>query len=313
MAIFGANSNIARDYVELASKNRQTIFHLYSRKIQETQQWIDTRLLKTTCSSCDYRDFGQCQRYDVIINFIGCGDPSKLQKILTSIFETNETYDRLILDYLIASPSTKYIYLSSGAAHNSSFKKPIGKSSKTVINLDKPENINAYSVAKLTTELKHRTHAELSIVDLRVFNYIRTTKVEEESSLIGNIFDCLLNGKTFKTTTTNIKRDYINTNLFCDVMTCIIKGPNINRGFDLYSKKPVGKLDMINLFAKSYGLKVEFVMSDDNSFNNVTGTKPYYYTTNRDLAFLGYTPELSSLDILKNYANNLILPQGSDG
>ena len=195
-------------------------------------------------------------------------------------------------------------------AHNSDFEKPIIRSSKTNIDLDNPKQINAYSIAKLTTELKHRTYSQLNIIDLRVFNYLRTINIDKEGSIIGDIFNCLLNDKIFKTTKVDIKRDYINSQMFFEIVKCIIDTPRLNRGFDLYSKKHIGKLDIINLFSKNYGLLVEFVNSHEHSSITPTGMKPCYYSTNRDLALLGCNPRFSSLDLLKNYAENILSSQG---
>jgi hypothetical protein len=45
-----------------------------------------------------YDDFSDNQKYDIIINFVGIGDPEKAQKMGGDIFKITEKYDDMVLE-----------------------------------------------------------------------------------------------------------------------------------------------------------------------------------------------------------------------
>jgi hypothetical protein len=67
----------------------------------------------------------------------------------------------------------------------------------------------------------------------------------------------------------------------------------INTSFDVYSREPVSKLDLANHFHEKYGLTYEII--DSLSYNNLTGEKLCYYSTNQAAHGIGYKPNFSFL------------------
>ena len=74
----------------------------------------------------------------------------------------------------------------------------------------------------------------------------------------------------------------------------IINSQPINIAVDFYTKKPVGKIEMLEAFKKKFGLKYRLI--NRNTGINAIGSKTNYYSTNY-LAneIFGYTPETTAL------------------
>ena len=53
------------------------------------------------CMLNGLEEFNDSIKYDLIINFIGIGDPSKALKLGSSIFDITYEYDQKVLDYLL--------------------------------------------------------------------------------------------------------------------------------------------------------------------------------------------------------------------
>ena len=72
----------------------------------------------------------------MIINFVGIGDPTKVQKLGNAIFNITEKYDNMALDYIKKNTKTKYIFLSSGAVYGGNYQEPVDENTdaKVVIN-----------------------------------------------------------------------------------------------------------------------------------------------------------------------------------
>ena len=82
-----------------------------------------------------------------------------------------EYYDNLILDNLNKYQSTIYINISSGAVYGTDFKKPANSSFTTEIDVNNITTIEHYRIAKLNSEVKHRSLSDFKIIDLRIFGF----------------------------------------------------------------------------------------------------------------------------------------------
>ncbi|MBT3960764.1 MAG: NAD(P)-dependent oxidoreductase, partial [Candidatus Marinimicrobia bacterium] len=75
IAILGATSQIAQDLILSFSINKDYDFSLFGRNIELLEKWINSENLSEKYQIQEYSEFVNHQKYDVIINFVGIGDP----------------------------------------------------------------------------------------------------------------------------------------------------------------------------------------------------------------------------------------------
>ena len=107
IAILGAASQIAQNLILSFSKYKDYDFSLFSRNVALLQKWINNESLSDKYQVQEYSEFGHHQKYDVIINFVGIGDPVKAQIMGSDIFTVTEKYDDMALEYLKQNKKTK--------------------------------------------------------------------------------------------------------------------------------------------------------------------------------------------------------------
>jgi nucleoside-diphosphate-sugar epimerase len=242
----------------------------------------------------EYSEFGNHQKYDVIINFVGIGNPVKAKKTGSDIFKITEQYDNMALDYVKHHKETKYIFLSSGAVYGGNYQEPVNENTVAIIDINNLDSTDWYTIAKLYAEAKHRSLSDLFIVDVRVFNYFSHTQDMSARFLITDIIRAIKNKEVFKTSAEDIVRDFITPPDFYNLIQAIIDYKPINIALDCYTKSPVSKFDLLDELESEFGLQYEV----DKGVNivNATGTKLNYFSTNRAAEKYGYIPSRSSLD-----------------
>lgn len=306
IAIFGATSIIAKEYIQVALEKSSHNFSLFSRNIGGVNAWLDSlECDRDRLHVFSYNQFCASTTFDVIINFIGRGDPKLLKHEEFNFLVTNDFFDNIILNYLLVNQSSKYIYISSGASYLSSFDSPLNEKDSVTVDLNSLRSFDIYSVSKQLSEFKHRKLANLNIVDLRIFSYVRGLDLVSEGSLLGSIFSSIKNGKEFVTSNVEIYRDYINSQLFYEAVDCVLDAENMNCGLDLYSKQPTSKFEILNMLAIEFGLRYRINNNLDVESVNITGLKKNYYSNNRAIAKFGYLPSVSSIDMIRSEANSI--------
>ena len=171
IAILGATSQIAQDLILSFSKNKDYECLLFSRNIVLLKKWIKSANLKNSYKAKEYADFDCNESHDIIINFVGVGDPLKSKKVGNGIFKITEQYDDMALNYIDSNKKTKYIFISSGAVYGGNYQNPVNESTAATVNINNLDGTDWYRISKLYAESKHRSLAGLSIIDVRVFNY----------------------------------------------------------------------------------------------------------------------------------------------
>ena len=246
------------------------------------------------CQVYEYSKFNINRTYDIIINSVGIGDPEKAQKMGNDIFKITEQYDGMALEYIKCNEETKYIFLSSGAIYGGSFKHPVNKDTLATIDINNLASNDWYAIAKLYAEARHRSLEDLSIVDVRVFNYFSHTQDMKARFLITDIVRALKNNEVFKTSSDNIVRDFVTPPGFYALIQAIIDFKPINTALDCYTKSPVSKFDLLSELESKFGLNYEINESID--IINATGSKINYYSTNKIAKDMGYDPINTSLE-----------------
>jgi nucleoside-diphosphate-sugar epimerase len=294
IAILGASSQIAKDLILSFSINNDYDVFLFGRNINLIKKWTYSENLSNKFKVHEYDDFGNHQKYDLIINFIGIGDPLKAQKMGDEIFKITEQYDVMALDYLKNHKETKYIFLSSGAVYGGNYQEPVNLNTVAKIDINNLSSTEWYGIAKLSTEAKHRSLFDLSIVDVRVFNYFSHTQDMDARFLITDIVRALKNKEIFKTSPDNIVRDFITPPDFYGLIKAIIDFIPLNAALDCYTKSPVSKFDLLAGLKSEFGLKYE--VDKKVGIINATGIKLNYFSTNDMAKNIGYKPNNNSQD-----------------
>ena len=293
IAILGTTSQIAQDLILSFSINKDYDFFLFGRNSELLKKWINNKNLGEKYQAKEYSEFGNNQNYDVIINFVGAGDPAKAQKMGSDIFKVTEQYDNMALEYLKQHNKTKYIFLSSGAVYGGNYQEPVDKDTVATIDINNLKSTDWYTLAKLYAEAKHRSLSDLSIVDVRVFNYFSHRQNMDARFLITDIVRAIKNKEVFKTSAENIVRDFITPPDFYNLIQAIIDFKLINTALDCYTKSPIAKFDLLDELKSEFGLKYEIIKNVN--IVNATGCKLNYYSINYMAKGIGYKPKYSSL------------------
>src|SRR6266481_146624 len=175
IAILGATSQIAKDLIVSVAAAGEEILHLFARRPDEVKKWLNAVGLPGRYPADDFSALGKYE-FDAIINFVGAGNPAQVMAMGNSIFDITLRFDEMALDYLLARPACRYLFLSSGAAYGSNFDEPATRDTPAIVAINDLSPQEWYGVAKLHAECRHRSHPDLAIIDIRVFNYFSRTQ-----------------------------------------------------------------------------------------------------------------------------------------
>lgn len=293
IAILGATSQIAKDLVVSFSAGEDRRLYLFARRPEEVMRWLESVDLDGRYSVDEFSEFAK-HEFDAVINFVGVGNPAQAVAMGNAIFDVTLRFDEMVLDYLATHPACRYLFLSSGAAYGSSFQEPVTKDSMAIVPINNLAPQDWYGVAKLHAECRHRAHPELSIIDIRVFNYFSSTQDIEARFLITDMLRAIRDKTVFKTSSDYIVRDYLHPADFYGLVSTLLAAPPANAAVDCYSRAPVDKPALLAAMQENFGLQYEITKAAAGI--NATGSKPHYYSLNRRAADFGYQPGLTSLE-----------------
>lgn len=294
LAILGATSQIAKDLTQSFAKSSKHCLALFARRPEAVVTWLNSLGIDQKWDVAGYESFSASQNFDVVINFIGVGNPVQTAVIGASIFDITLQYDELVLRYLKEHPSCRYIFLSSGAAYSSTFDEPATKNTVARIPINNLQPQDWYGVAKLYAECRHRALANLAIVDIRVFNYFSHTQDMEAQFMITDIVRAIRDKVVLNTSPDYMVRDFIGPDDFYRLVNAILSSPATNDVVDCYTKAPIDKPSLLAAMQAKFGLKYKIVESA--ACVNATGSKPHYYSLNQWASNFGYRPALTSLE-----------------
>jgi nucleoside-diphosphate-sugar epimerase len=294
IAILGATSEIARDLIGAFSKKSEHHLTLFGRCPDRIFDWVSSQIFTKRYSIKHLDEFDYSDKFDVLINFIGVGNPAKALSMESSILDVTRKYDELAIGYLKRHSDCRYIFISSGAVYGSNFCEPVTEQFLASIPINKMENQSWYGIAKLYAECCHRALIDFGIVDIRIFNYFSHTQDMSAPYLMADICRSISANSILITSSNEIVRDYISTNDLFNLILCILNSPKSNIAIDCYSLKPVKKSDLLQILSSKFGLKYEF--SNKNNFVNATGDKKFYFSKNKKASIFGYEPEKRSID-----------------
>lgn len=310
IAILGVTGYIGRSLLsEFFLHNSKDKLFLFSRTKSKIKKITDN--LPTGCdfSSHTFEEF-DLYIYDIIINCTGIGDTLTLKENPSEIFKVTEEMDTLIIRYLIKNPATLCINLSSGAVYGDNFKVPLKNEINSILHINNLSSSEYYAIAKINSEAKHRALSHLNIADLRVFAFFSSFVDTDVNFLMSEIIYCIKNKKVFETNEDNIIRDYITPKDLFSLIKSVMKKRKVNDFFDVYSKKPVSKFELLNFLKKKYVLQYRI---KEGSGTPISLLKKVYYSNNKKAESLGYIPEFTSIEgieceidkMLRRYCNDI--------
>lgn len=296
IAFVGASSQIAKDLICSFATAGKTALLLYVRNLDTTKAWVVKQDLEAVCTVHPYEAYGELS-HDVVINFVGVGDPRRAAEMGASIFEITARFDDMVLTDLARNPGRRYLFLSSGAVYGNAFAEPVTASTQAAIAINNIQPQDYYAAAKLHAEVRHRARQDLATLDLRVFSMFSRTQTIESRFLITDIVRAIRDGRTLQTSPDYIVRDFMHPDDFHRLVECLLAAPPANCAIDCYSREPIDKPTLLQTMAECFGLCYE-VVGDVNVRVNATGSKPNYYSLNRKAAEFGYQPAWSSLECI---------------
>ncbi len=292
IAILGSTGHVGKNLTYYFGKEKNYELFLFTRDVKNNTNISVECELKNNFSIQNYHEFVEA-KYDVMINCVGLSDPAKIELSQGKILETTEKFDTTTLNYLEKFPDCKLINFSSGAVYGEEFDSPVNDST---LPKNPSKDISSYAIAKIKSEARHREQSKLNIIDLRLFSFFSRWMDLESRFLISEIIRSIEENKTLVTNESDFFRDYIHPeDLFSFLKKCIEKNP-INDAFDLYSKKPIAKFELLDSLQDKYGLQYE--IKPNSGFSSPTGLKKNYFSQSKKAEMLGYKPKYSSLDTI---------------
>ena len=297
IAVLGATSQIARDFVQTSIGAGKHTFSLFARRPDVVERWATDLGIADRVAIAAFDSFTSDRHYDAIINFVGAGNPAVTKSMGASILDITLEFDSLALGYLKVHPDTKYIFLSSGAVYGADFSKPVDQSTASRFNINHLQPQDWYGIAKFYAESRHRALAELSIVDIRVFGYFSHSQDLTAKFLISDILQAIESGQVLETGADNIVRDYIGPAELAALVNGVLDAATTNVAVDIYSSAPVDKFTLLKTMQDQFGL--QWQIQPTSVGVNATGAKANYYSqSTRAAQVFGYSPKKTSMEII---------------
>src|SRR5260370_34297870 len=205
VAILGAGSYVARAILPGLLRSTDWEAVLDARAPEPLTRWVVGRGLPSEqISVLSTNEFGS-RAFDVIVNFVGAGDPRLVNEMGKDILAVPAEWDLRALQAVKQRPSTGYIFASSGAATGEAFMLPREPGAP----LKAPAPGDHYAHAKAEAEARHREHGDLSIVDLRLYSFYSAGMGARLGYLVCTMLQTLLAGAVLTTDEHDISRDYL--------------------------------------------------------------------------------------------------------
>ncbi len=304
VAIIGATSQIAKDWIRSNALSTAFELLLFVRDIAAMEAWLQEAGLVGRYQVFAYGQYDS-QAHDAVVNFVGVGDPSRAAQMGGDIFDITLEFDSLILSELKKHPARRYLFISSGAVYGDSFDQPVRTETLATYAVNNLGPQNYYAVAKLHAEARHRALADLAIIDVRVFNYFSRHQSLASRFFIVDIINSIKSGAVLQTSPDPMSRDFLHPSDFYQLIGCLLTAAPQNMVVDCYSAGPVEKQALLQTMHEHFGLRYEIVPGLAAPVN-ATGLKPHYYSTNKKAGEFGYRPAYSALDTLREEISALL-------
>lgn len=289
IAILGTTGYIGRALFYELQQDSEVVG--YSRDVEAARKALNTYKV----AFGDIKNYEELvnHKYDIVINATGIGSPRKLNEDPTAVFKVTEAMDHMVFQYLDKYPQTRVFNLSSGAVYGQSAGDYVNPDTEASFRVNALSVKDGYALAKLHSEAKHRARQDSAIVDLRVFAFVSRFLDPGDYFLVSEMAKCLKDKKTIKTKPDDIIRDFATANDLVAVVKFLMLKDPMNEVFDMKSRAPVAKFELLNKLKEECGLLFEVGEILENS---PTGSKNIYAPSLSRLETLGYSPQKTSLE-----------------
>ncbi|MDP2234586.1 MAG: hypothetical protein Q8K89_13190, partial [Actinomycetota bacterium] len=146
------------------------------------------------------------------------------------------------------------------------------------------------------------------IVDLRLFSLVSRWMDPAAEYFMAGVVRAILENTTLEVSEADITRDYVDPIDLSELLVAVMGAPEHNTAYDVFSAKPASKFEILESFAKRYGLRFE--TTDASNAAGTGGIKMNYYSTSRRARQLGYEPTWTSLASLHKETDALLVAAG---
>ena len=230
--------------------------------------------------------------FDLVVNAVGAGDPGRVASMGADILDVTQAWDQRVLATM--GPQTRYVFLSSGAVYGA-FDAPVDENAEIRLPVNRLGSVPPYTISKLYAEARHRHAPDRAILDLRVFAYADAGIPLGGRFFLAELARSVAQGTPFTTSPADMVRDYAGAQELAHLVRCWRAAGAPNMAADLYSRAPIGKLDLLAQARHRYGIAVRM---DSQASSSPTGAKPLYVSHHRVAATLGYAPTRTALEVV---------------
>lgn len=231
-------------------------------------------------------------RFDLIINSIGAGDPARVKEMGADILDVTDLWDRRVLDTM--QREARYVFLSSGAIYGTGFTAPANADSELRIPVNDLGRLPPYVLSKLIAEFRHRQMPERHILDLRLFAHADPSIPEHAEFFLAELARSVRHRTSFTTHREDFIRDYTGAEEMRALISAWEAADAPHGPADVYSLAPVSKSALLEAASRRFNLEINW----DGEINaSPTGTKSVYASQFKAGAKFGYAPWRSALDV----------------
>lgn len=310
IAILGANGQIGRGLALAFSRSPAHRLYLYARRPAAFADVAAPMNLprRGRDEILPLDEFG-ARRHDVVINAVGDGERAKQIALGAEIFHVTETMDARVMAYLRGQPEALYFFMSTGAVYGFDAEWPVRRDALFAWPVNAPDPVNFYPLAKLVAEAKHRTEPRLRIYDIRIFGYFSRFIPLTGSFFLSEVAAAVLEGKEFRTSPADMVRDYIDHEELAHLIEAFVASRPANGAYDIYSRAPVGKIELLDRLTREFGLQVRYAPSPAAPPPRLA--KPEAPTDCRAALRAGHAAQRPSIDIVAEELRALRASRGS--
>jgi nucleoside-diphosphate-sugar epimerase len=293
IAIMGATSHIAKGLLYNLNSVRETELYPFTTSPKKLAKFILDHDLN--CQVYEGYSGINLNRYDMIINCVGMGATNSPRFDKRNYFSVLEQFDNMAISYVSMYPDCTYVCLASGAIYGR-LSTPANDTTTNSILVNHVTKEEHFSISRLYSEVKHRAHADLNIVDLRIFSYFSRFADLSENYFMNQVIAHILQKKELIVTGGNFIRDYLHPQDLLDAIL-LTKRMARNQAMDICSRKPVSKIEILDYMGTVYGLR--YKVDDSIGCNSASGVKPVYYSEDTTAQrCIGYSARYTSMETI---------------
>jgi len=293
IAILGATGHVGQSVAAEFAASYDHELVLLARNHEAAQVVANENVHHCDVSVLPIAEF-ESTTYDVVVNALGAGDSGRISALGSELMRSTEEWDNRVARLLERSSDCLYVCFSSGTAFGLSRDKPVSSDSEAVFPINNLSTDHCYAVAKLNAETKHRASAELNIVDLRLYGYASRFIDTSGGFFLSQAMAALRAGEVLPTLKTDMTRDYVTPPDVCQLIERCLSARPINRSFDVYTRSPVTKFELLQGLRQNFGLAWREL--DDPSIIRGSVEKNAYYSLDRSATAIGYEPQYTALE-----------------